>query len=420
MPKGERFYQVDARRKGTDGKRETFPTQQAAEKRAAEIAEEFNLNGREGLSLNLELRAGALQGRRILEPYGKTVLQACEFYRAHLEAERQRLASYTIESLADEWYEFKASGRERELRKETLRGIRYGRNLLKEVFRGKRILEISTVEIRSYLDGLKVSKLRKHNINSRWSQFFNWAIANGYVSENPCALVKIHANLKKVATFTPADAQRLMTICETKFPEMTLFFALALFAGLRPDNESEAQNLVWEDVDLESRTIFIHAEKTKVKEDRSVPIEENLLHWLTAYRPKNPKGLVTVGTNFKKRRQAVHVAMGYQAQGKNADASSWPQDITRHSYCSYSLAMGLTKGQVAENSGNSPKIIKKHYKKVLPKSAALAYWGIVPATIAAQRAEELGKEAELTDVQEGSVEPYDFDSCFENFEEGVA
>jgi hypothetical protein len=85
--------------------------------------------------------------------------------------------------------------------------------------------------------------------------------------------------------------------------------------------------------------------------------------------------------------------MGYRAQGHNAAAVTWPQDITRHSYCSYGLAMGLTKGQVAERSGNSPKMIKAHYKRVLPRSKAVAYWSILPGGVSQKIADE---EDEIT------------------------
>jgi integrase len=380
--KGEKYWQADARRKGTSLKREAFKVQAEALKFAAQVAKEYGESGREGATIGTELRAWAMQGQRILTPYGKTVLQACEFFRDHLETEDKRKGSHTIESLADKWHDECAACNDIDRADETLRGIRYGRNSLKAVFAGKRILEITTEDIRNHLDGLKVSKRRKKNILTRWSQFFNWSVKNRYASENPCAAITIKPDTKRVVVFKPEEAQTLMELCETKFPKMTLFFALALFAGLRPDDDSEAQSLVWEDIDLETRTIFIHAAKTKVNEDRSVPIEDSLYHWLTIHRPAKAKGLVTESTNFKKRRQAVHIAMGYRAQGENEEAGAWPQDITRHSYCSYSLAMGLTKGVVAERSGNSPKIIKKHYKQVVPKSKGLAYWSILPKGVA--------------------------------------
>ncbi|MGB8168049.1 MAG: hypothetical protein WCF18_11195 [Chthoniobacteraceae bacterium] len=112
--KGEKFFQVDARRKGSDGRRETFAKQKDAEDRAATIATEFAGRGSETLAMPIELRAAAMQGERILAPYDKTILQACEFYRDHLEAERKRKDSETIDTLTDAWYADKTSGNEKD------------------------------------------------------------------------------------------------------------------------------------------------------------------------------------------------------------------------------------------------------------------------------------------------------------------
>ena len=88
--KGDRFYQVDARRRGTAGKRETFAKQSEAEERAGTIAAEFVANVIQGLDMPADLRAMAFQGRAILEPFGKSILEACSFYRTYLTAEQEK------------------------------------------------------------------------------------------------------------------------------------------------------------------------------------------------------------------------------------------------------------------------------------------------------------------------------------------
>ena len=62
--KGQMFYRVDARRKDTDGRQETFKSQKEAEKRAAEVASHFGTNGKEGLSFPAELRGMTLARRQ--------------------------------------------------------------------------------------------------------------------------------------------------------------------------------------------------------------------------------------------------------------------------------------------------------------------------------------------------------------------
>src|SRR5262245_36809324 len=52
----ERFYRVDARQRGTNGRQETFKSREMAEKRATEIEKNFVVNGVEALSFPAELR----------------------------------------------------------------------------------------------------------------------------------------------------------------------------------------------------------------------------------------------------------------------------------------------------------------------------------------------------------------------------
>jgi transposase len=87
-PQPEKFFQVDARRKGTNGRREIFADESEARKRATKIVEEFSTNGAHGLTIPPGLRSMAEIAAKILEPYGKTVLQAAEHYRAFLTRER--------------------------------------------------------------------------------------------------------------------------------------------------------------------------------------------------------------------------------------------------------------------------------------------------------------------------------------------
>jgi len=69
--KGEKFYRVDARKTGTNGKQETFKSQKVAESRATEIEEQFSGNGTEEPAFPAELRGMALTGEKILRPHGR-------------------------------------------------------------------------------------------------------------------------------------------------------------------------------------------------------------------------------------------------------------------------------------------------------------------------------------------------------------
>src|SRR3954469_21943527 len=71
--KGERFYQVDGRRKNTNGRRETFKSRTDAEKRARDVAESVGALGSEGINFPTELRVMAQNCASRLQPFRKTL-----------------------------------------------------------------------------------------------------------------------------------------------------------------------------------------------------------------------------------------------------------------------------------------------------------------------------------------------------------
>ena len=74
--KGEKMYQVDARKQGTNGKQHARASKEEAEALAADLAKDFHREGKEGLELSSKLRVFAVKADAILKPYGKSILQA--------------------------------------------------------------------------------------------------------------------------------------------------------------------------------------------------------------------------------------------------------------------------------------------------------------------------------------------------------
>jgi integrase len=373
--KGEPFFRVDARKTGTDGKQETFKLRAEAEARALEIERQFAASGTEGLTFPAELRGMALTAQKLLEPFGKSIVQAAEFYRTHLEETQKRRDSALVSTLATAWHAEKESGKHRKLRSDTIRGIRQTSELLAKAFGQRRILEVTTSDLRQCIDALDAGLRRKFNLRSMISQFFNWCIALGHLEKNPATPIKIHMTIKEVTIFKPGEALRLLKECEAEFKDLILYHVISLFAGLRPN---ECKLLKWEEIHLEENTITVLAETSKTKETRNVPIEPTLRAWIDAYKPAILNGSIIPHRNFTKRAQALHAALGFKGQGQNPTAPEWPQDIMRHSYGSYWLAKFKQRAVLAEHMGNTVEMIKKHYKRVVSKADCAEYWRIVP------------------------------------------
>ncbi len=382
---GSKGWKIDARRKGTNGKEEFRKDKAEALSRAAEIAAEFAANGNEGLAISAELRFMAVKGEELLQPFGKSVLQACQFYRDYLAEDAARMAGEIVEKLADEWYAYKKSGKQKKLRPATLESIWTGVLNLKKAFAKLPITSVTEKDVRTYLDNLDVAPITRKNLRNLFGQFFNWCIEHEKgITVNPSSKKIVYTEgAKDVAIWTPAFAEKALRLCESEFPQLTLYHALSLFAGLRPE---ECQQLTWENIDLTEKTIMVLHETTKVKETRPVPIEENLMIWLELVPGVERKGLVVRKKNFSNIVREMRAKLGYRylterngkALNPNGPLGEYVPDVLRHSYGSHWLGRKKNRAELAENMGNSVDIIKKHYKRNVGNADALTYWSILP------------------------------------------
>jgi len=374
---GQSFYQVDARRKGTNGKREAFSSKQEALDRADEIKRDFDAQGTEGLALDAEVRVMAIRAKNRLDQYGKTIADACDFYEAHLQKEKAKAASATIANLSAKWLAAKTISNNRVLRKDTIDDIRKTSKILEKKFGSLRILEITESSMQEYLDGLSVGYRAKQNRRNLFSQFFNWCKRQGFTNENPLQNIQIVVPEKEVQIFSVEECMTLMKTCETSFPALVPYFAISLFAGLRPN---ECKLLQWEQIHIDELQITVLAPTSKTREGRNVKIEPTLKYWLESYTGKK-EGFIVEQKSYRTQMEKLRIHLGYKVRGKNPDGAVWHCDICRHTMASYWLQKYNERGHLAEQMGNSLKMIKKHYKQVVTNSDTEKFWSILPATV---------------------------------------
>lgn len=375
-------YQVDARRQGTNtkGNRFNFQTLKEAKQKASELEKEFALKGKEGMSLDFDLRSMALKGKATLEPYGRTLQDAVLFYEDHLKKEAARTASAMVGDLADKWYAFKSNPKgNRPLRQDTIDDILATSKELKRDFGKMKILDLNQRILQEYLDAKDpktVGQQRKKNIRDLFSRFFNWCIDQGYATDNPLKNIKILVEEKEeIEIMTVEQALRIMRVCESEVPEATIYYAICLFAGLRP---SECKRLEWKNI-LESDGIIKVLKKTSKTPWRPVKIEPTLAVWLKDYKGTK-KGNVITQKGYRWYTEKVRVKAGYKLQGKNQEEKEWTEDITRHTFASYWLPIHTLRPVLAEEMGNSVKVINRHYRQFATLSDAKRFWDILPAS----------------------------------------
>jgi len=216
------------------------------------------------------------------------------------------------------------------------------------------------------------------------SAIWRHAVREEMVDKNPISGIPLkRIRRKHKPVYEVEEVERLME-CTWQFDkDMVPFFAITIFAGLRP--ESEAQRLNWEDVDFEQNLIRVAADfgnKTGTK--RFVPIEPYLQKWLSPWKKAN--GTI-IPKNFERRRRYI-LRGKYQSPAGTLEAE-WTDlvpngsefaDISRHSYGSYLDAKtGGDRKTVMHNMGHTnTTTYEQHYKNARTPDQAERFWKISP------------------------------------------
>ncbi len=106
---------------------------------------------------------------------------------------------------------------------------------------------------------------------------------------------------------------------------------------------------------------------------RLVPLSENLKAWLAPWRHET--GKIISLSDYAGALNDIAV------KAQNPDG--WRQNGLRHSYISYRVALTGDVARTALESGNSPKMIFRHYREVVHKEASKAWFAITPPEMGA-------------------------------------
>jgi integrase len=165
---------------------------------------------------------------------------------------------------------------------------------------------------------------------------------------------------KPPGILTVEQAAELMKACQKLDPGMCGFFALALFAGIRP---SQLLRMTPENVTLDERVVRAVGWQTKSRQNRLVDLSENCVAWCKV-------GMELPPTNWRKRFDKVRLVAGID---------EWPPDCMRHSFASYHLGANGSADKTAAQMGHrSTEMIFQHYRELVPKKEAEKFWQIMP------------------------------------------
>lgn len=382
---GLKYYTVDGRYNlngKTLGEKEYFKEEAVARGHADKKYRERFTDGVSSSGLSFQLRADALLASEKAKARNLSLYESVEIANKFLEEKERVDGSPLIEKALDEWVdatEEETKKKEDPLSERTLDEIEGRAELYASAFSGLRVLSISEKDVRIWFEGLKQARQTRRNILTKLSQFFLFCRRRHYIQVNPCELIDFSTRgSRMVKIFEPEEAKALLLACAShpRKVEAVTYFCLCSFAGLRPD--AEAKLYKWEWLHWDTKQIEVHS--TKTKDVRFVPMEEAFIRHVKLIAKKT--GLV-LKPGFRRQWDKIRIHAGYNVwvkekwlQKKAKGGKEWAADVMRHTYASYWLAKYKNLAELAVNMSNSEPVIRRRYRREIPKKKEEAFWAL--------------------------------------------
>ena len=328
-----------------------------------ELDIQIRREGEAGLSVSDADRVLTIKAAALLEPYGKSVLDAARFYADHLATMARDIL------IADLAAEYEAAKRNAKVSAVYMILIRHRLGRFVDLFGHRTLRTVKAAEIEEWLHGLGLGAVSINNHRACVGAFLTYAVRRGYLEANPIkAIDKVKAPNDPPEIFAPVELARILNASP---PALLPALAIGAFAGLRT---SELLRLDWTEVDLARGFVHVAAKKTKSARRRLVKILPTLKAWLAPYA--DATDTVYAGDNHQYHDAVADLVAGL--------AIEWPKNGLRHSYASYHLAHYQDAAALMLQLGHTnTKLIFEAYRELVRPEEAQVYWSIVPAGVPA-------------------------------------
>ena len=327
--------------------------------------------GIEHAEFSTALRMQAQTAEQLLEPHGVSLLEAVRIALPILES---RGKSIPVQAALDQFLEdYRLHGGPKTAIP-SASYLEYLEDMLapfRKLYGDHIVADVGIPEIEKLLAGRKkAGAVTRQSYVRAISAFYGWCVRREFRLDNPLSRLRKKLPNQEVSILAIGDARKVMDAAE---PEERAFLALALFCGIRiaefhktvrdsRGGECEVW-LDWKDIDLRARQVFITPELDKNRHGRYVDISLNAISWLDGARKLSGP---VMPENWRARRGALE-------QRSRVDL---PQNVLRHSFCSYRIALDQDYSKTAAIVGNSPAMLRKHYVRVLPRKMGQDYFKI--------------------------------------------
>lgn len=228
------------------------------------------------------------------------------------------------------------------------------------------VASIGAKEIEAWLYAQAWSDKTRHGHLLTLRTLFEFAVARSYVVSNPALAVDLPTlTPKEPGVHSPDQVRHVLESCPDA--HTLRFLAIRYFAGLRG---SEAATLA--EADIRDGVIVVSAAHAKTRRRRLVTIQPNLRAWLDESAKRGGElPLKQVNNRLCAAVKAAKV--------------TWPDNVTRHSFCSYHLAQFQSAGKTAMEAGHTEEMLFRNYRELRTVSGdlitavlAAEFWAIRP------------------------------------------
>jgi integrase len=284
---------------------------------------------------------------------GYDLLAACMEYEKETEPEKP-IQFTEAQKL------FLAAKTAKGLRPESLKSYRSTYNQFGARFDNDNLDGITADKVATWLDGQHYSGVRFNRALADLTTLRNWAASKGYSVGRHDPFAGNERRLLDqgdVSILTVEQAADYLAKA-VEVPECGPVTVLVLLCGLRV---SEALQTRPQDIDLDDGIVTVRGQASKLRARRICTLQPSAIYWLALALEKG--GLLPLS-------QSVY------DKARRASLPAIPANSLRHSFCSYHLAHFKNIGQTAEEAGNSPEMIAKHYKELVRPKAAAKFWQV--------------------------------------------
>jgi integrase len=179
---------------------------------------------------------------------------------------------------------------------------------------------------------------------------------------------------EEVRALSVEEARKLMEACWASGQmDLVVSVTLGMFLGMRQQEIVRAEA---EDIDLIQREVVVSLGKVssravagrRSRKRRVIEMEPAALAWLRAAGVDSMRGSIR-GVNFRKRWEAL----------RDGVFPEWPKNVLRHTYASYHYALHRDEGRLQAMMGHDSKdVLHQHYRAVVRRADAEAFWAILP------------------------------------------